>query len=101
MYFVKNPKFIMYFIPFIKEAEHPISDTSPLDDRKSHDLPEGSSQDLYEALQRERKLKSRVQELVIALEKLSRNSEIRHQQSAEFVSDLKKANRSAQIFDCS
>nr|XP_022311817.1 colorectal mutant cancer protein-like isoform X1 [Crassostrea virginica] len=76
----------------LQEAEHQTSETSPLDDRKSHDLPEGSSQELYEALQRERKLKSRVQELVIALEKLSRNSEIRHQQSAEFVSDLKKAN---------
>ena len=89
----------MYFIPFIKEAEHQTSETSPLDDRKSHDLPEGWSRDLHEALQRERKLKSRVQELVIALEKLSRNSEIRHQQSAEFVSDLKKANRSARIFN--
>ena len=32
-------------------------------------------------------------ELVSALEKLSRNSELRHQQSAEFVNDLKKANR--------
>lgn len=65
--------------------------------KMSHDFPEGSGRDLSEALQRERKLKSRVQELVVALEKLSRNSEIRHQQSAEFVSDLKKANRSGSI----
>lgn len=65
--------------------------------KMSHDLPDGLSRDLSEALQRERKLKSRVQELVVALEKLSRNSEIRHQQSAEFVSDLKKANRSGSI----
>jgi len=34
-----------------------------------------------------------VSELVGALEKLSRNSEIRHQQSAEFINDLKRANR--------
>lgn len=65
--------------------------------KMSHDLPDGLGRDLSEALQRERKLKSRVQELVVALEKLSRNSEIRHQQSAEFVSDLKKANRSGSI----
>lgn len=65
--------------------------------KMSHDLTDGSGHDLSEALQRERKLKSRVQELVVALEKLSRNSEIRHQQSAEFVSDLKKANRSGSI----
>ncbi|CAH1787963.1 unnamed protein product [Owenia fusiformis] len=48
--------------------------------------------DLQESLKREKKLKSRVHELVSTLEKLSKNSEIRHQQSAEFVSDLKRAN---------
>ncbi|XP_048749887.2 colorectal mutant cancer protein-like isoform X2 [Ostrea edulis] len=74
-----------------QEAEQQYSET-PSADKMSHDFQEGSSQDLLEALQRERKLKSRVQELVVALEKLSRNSEIRHQQSAEFVNDLKKAN---------
>lgn len=55
--------------------------------------------DLAEALRREKKLKSRVQELVATLEKLSKNSEIRHQQSAEFVNDLKKANRSVENDD--
>ncbi|XP_071098692.1 colorectal mutant cancer protein-like isoform X1 [Haliotis cracherodii] len=50
------------------------------------------AQDLCDALKREKKLKSRVQELVSTLEKISRNSEIRHQQSAEFVNDLKRAN---------
>ena len=34
-------------------------------------------QDLYEAARREKKLKSRIQELVDTLEKLSKNSEIR------------------------
>lgn len=82
--------------PLIQEAEQQGSET-PLANKMSHDLPDGSGRDLSEALQRERKLKSRVQELVVALEKLSRNSEIRHQQSAEFVSDLKKANRSGSI----
>ncbi|KAF2987965.1 hypothetical protein EK904_006239 [Melospiza melodia maxima] len=40
----------------------------------------------------EKKLKARVQELVSALERLTKSSEIRHQQSAEFVNDLKRAN---------
>ncbi|XP_023611768.1 colorectal mutant cancer protein [Myotis lucifugus] len=44
------------------------------------------------AIRREKKLKSRVQELVSALERLTKSSEIRHQQSAEFVNDLKRAN---------
>ncbi len=48
--------------------------------------------DLYEAARREKKLKARIQELVETLEKLSKNSEIRHQQTAEYISDLKRAN---------
>uniref|UniRef100_A0ACB8EQX0 Uncharacterized protein n=1 Tax=Sphaerodactylus townsendi TaxID=933632 RepID=A0ACB8EQX0_9SAUR len=40
----------------------------------------------------EKKLKTRVQELVSALERLTKSGEIRHQQSAEFVNDLKRAN---------
>ncbi|XP_032829709.1 colorectal mutant cancer protein-like [Petromyzon marinus] len=48
--------------------------------------------ELSDALHREKKLKVRVQELVAALEKLTRSSEIRNQQSAEFVNDLKRAN---------
>ncbi|XP_061119639.1 colorectal mutant cancer protein isoform X2 [Conger conger] len=48
--------------------------------------------ELANALRREKKLKSRVQELVAALERLTKSSEVRHQQSAEFVNDLKRAN---------
>ncbi|KAM4879107.1 colorectal mutant cancer protein isoform 1-T1 [Sylvia borin] len=48
--------------------------------------------ELTSALRREKKLKARVQELVSALERLTKSSEIRHQQSAEFVNDLKRAN---------
>ncbi|XP_027023813.2 colorectal mutant cancer protein isoform X3 [Tachysurus fulvidraco] len=48
--------------------------------------------ELNNALQKEMKLKLRVKDLVAALEKLTNCSEIRHQQSAEFVNDLKQAN---------
>ncbi|XP_069843754.1 colorectal mutant cancer protein-like isoform X2 [Dipodomys merriami] len=48
--------------------------------------------ELASALRREKKLKARVQELVSALERLAKSSETRHQQSAEFLSDLKQAN---------
>jgi len=48
--------------------------------------------DLLDAARRERKLKARIQELVETLEKLSKNSEIRHHQTAEYIGDLKKAN---------
>ncbi|XP_072019869.1 colorectal mutant cancer protein-like isoform X2 [Amphiura filiformis] len=48
--------------------------------------------DLAEMIRREKRLKSRIQELVATLEKLQKNSELRHQQSAEFVADLKRAN---------
>ncbi|XP_053557526.1 colorectal mutant cancer protein isoform X4 [Bombina bombina] len=50
------------------------------------------STELTSALRREKKLKSRAQELVSALERLTKSSEVRHQQSAEFVNDLKRAN---------
>ncbi|XP_052084753.1 colorectal mutant cancer protein-like isoform X2 [Mytilus californianus] len=56
------------------------------------DMSNDLSKDYNEALRREKKMKSRIQELVLALENLSRNSEIRHQQSTEFVNDLKRAN---------
>jgi uncharacterized protein YukE len=59
---------------------------------RSHDVSADLSKDYSDALKREKKLKSRIQELVLALENLSRNSEIRHQQSTEFVNDLKRAN---------
>ena len=60
------------------------TDSRALDD----DIP----QDLIEAARREKKLKTRIQELVDTLEKLSKNSEIRHQQTAEYIADLKRAN---------
>lgn len=63
-----------------------------LADLQSHDITD-MMRELTDALRREKKLKHQVSELVGALEKLSRNSEIRHQQSAEFVNDLKRANR--------
>ncbi|KAJ8338686.1 hypothetical protein SKAU_G00354720 [Synaphobranchus kaupii] len=63
----------------------------PLADLRTHsdgDL----AVELTSALRREKKLKGRVQELVAALERLTKSSEVRHQQSAEFVNDLKRAN---------
>ncbi|XP_069481610.1 colorectal mutant cancer protein isoform X2 [Ambystoma mexicanum] len=48
--------------------------------------------ELTSVLRREKKLKARAQELVSALERLTKSSETRHQQSAEFVNDLKRAN---------
>ena len=47
---------------------------------------------MADAKRRETKLKTRIHELVDTLEKLSRNSEVRHKQTAEYISDLKKAN---------
>ncbi|KAI8779565.1 colorectal mutant cancer protein, partial [Biomphalaria glabrata] len=49
-------------------------------------------QELNLSLDRERTLKNRISELMSTLEKISRNSESRHKQSAEFVNDLKRAN---------
>lgn len=60
-------------------------------DLHTHD-PAELARDLAAALTRERSLKKRVQELMATLEKISRNSEVRHKQSAEFVNDLKRAN---------
>lgn len=49
--------------------------------------------ELAAALRRESHLKERMHELVNTLDKVSRNSEQRHLQSAELVNDLKRANR--------
>ncbi|KAJ8311750.1 hypothetical protein KUTeg_011105 [Tegillarca granosa] len=73
------------------EVDDVTTPTVTLAELRSHD-PSDIAQDLSEAFKREKKLKSRVQELVVTLEKLSRNSEIRHQQSADFINDLKRAN---------
>ncbi|XP_017758142.1 PREDICTED: colorectal mutant cancer protein isoform X2 [Eufriesea mexicana] len=53
---------------------------------------EGMESELIEALGREARLKERLQELVSTLDKVNKNSELRHQQSAELVNDLKRAN---------
>ncbi|KAK7067309.1 hypothetical protein SK128_003168 [Halocaridina rubra] len=53
---------------------------------------DSSSPEIMEALRRERQLKTRVQDLVSTLEKVTKNSEARHMQSQEFINDLKKAN---------
>ncbi|XP_053330266.1 colorectal mutant cancer protein isoform X2 [Spea bombifrons] len=62
-----------------------------LSDLRTYNDSELASE-LTGALRREKKLKSRAQELVSALERLTKSSEVRHQQSAEFVNDLKRAN---------
>lgn len=48
--------------------------------------------ELTAALRRETHLKERIDELMDTLDKVSRNSEQRHLQSAELVNDLKRAN---------
>lgn len=50
------------------------------------------AEELAEAMKREMKMKARIQELVNTLEKVTKNSEMRAQQSTEFVNDLKRAN---------
>jgi hypothetical protein len=55
---------------------------------------EDGESELADALRREARLKERLQELVTTLEKVGKNSELRHQQSADLVNDLKRANRS-------
>lgn len=53
---------------------------------------DGIESELIEALGREARLKERLQQLVGTLEKVTKNSELRHQQSAELINDLKMAN---------
>ncbi|KAM3874329.1 colorectal mutant cancer protein [Diretmus argenteus] len=48
--------------------------------------------ELTNGLRREKKLKSRVQELAAALDRLTKSNDVRNQQSTEFVNDLKRAN---------
>lgn len=50
------------------------------------------SPEIKDALDRERQLKKRVQDLVTMLEKVTKNSEDKYMQSQEFINDLKKAN---------
>ena len=55
-------------------------------------LEDDGPPDLHEAVRREKKLKARIQELVETLESMSKNNESRHTQTAEYISDLKRAN---------
>ncbi|XP_058631853.1 colorectal mutant cancer protein isoform X2 [Onychostoma macrolepis] len=71
-----------------KDSDSPAISLSDLRSLSDSDL----AAELTSALRREKKLKGRVQELVAALERLTKSSEVRHQQSAEFVNDLKRAN---------
>ncbi|XP_057320463.1 colorectal mutant cancer protein [Microplitis mediator] len=61
-------------------------------DRRYTSESEGMESELIEALGREARLKERLQELVNTLENVTRNSELRHQQSADLINDLKIAN---------
>ena len=97
LFFEKCFKTWLYFYPLSIQDDDGRSSTSGsvtiglagTDSRASEDdIP----QDLIEAARREKKLKTRIQELVDTLEKLSKNSEIRHQQTAEYIADLKRAN---------
>ncbi|BFZ13771.1 hypothetical protein BsWGS_16811 [Bradybaena similaris] len=74
-----------------RSSSSPQPDAHLLEELKSRE-PSELIHDLALALDHERTLKSRIYELMSALEKISRNSESRHRQSAEFVNDLKRAN---------
>ncbi|XP_059404893.1 colorectal mutant cancer protein isoform X2 [Carassius carassius] len=69
-------------------GDSPVISLSDLRSLSDSDL----AAELTSALRREKKLKGRIQELVAALERLTKSSEVRHQQSSEFVNDLKRAN---------
>ncbi|GFO30024.1 hypothetical protein PoB_005652900 [Plakobranchus ocellatus] len=69
-----------------------LSSSSSSSDLVAAKSPAELARDLAVAKAREATLKSRVTELLSALEKISRNSELRHRQSSEFVGDLKRAN---------
>lgn len=56
------------------------------------------SEKLNEATEKVGKLKARIQELVMTMEKVTKNSEMSAQQSVEFVNDLKRTNRYVNIF---
>ena len=49
-------------------------------------------QELAEAIKREKKLKIKLAELTETIERLSRNSEMRHSQQNSYIGDLKRTN---------
>ncbi|XP_043268351.1 colorectal mutant cancer protein [Venturia canescens] len=76
----------------LSDTEAMLAMASNRDRGVSDNESEGIESELIDALGREARLKERLQELVSTLDKVTRNSELRHQQSAELVNDLKMAN---------
>lgn len=63
-----------------------------LNQKSDNSMNLNESEKLNEAREKVEKLKSRIQELVMTLEKVTKNSEMSAQQSVEFVNDLKRTN---------
>ncbi|XP_078531642.1 colorectal mutant cancer protein isoform X2 [Lissotriton helveticus] len=82
---------LMQELMAMKESVDGTSPSVTLADIRTYNDSELAAE-LTNVLRREKKLKARAQELVSALERLTKSSETRHQQSAEFVNDLKRAN---------
>ncbi|KAG9428298.1 Colorectal mutant cancer protein [Apis mellifera carnica] len=76
----------------LRDTEAMLAMATNKDRGLSDNESEGMESELIEALGREARLKERLQELVSTLDKVNKNSELRHQQSAELINDLKRAN---------
>ncbi|XP_034948586.1 LOW QUALITY PROTEIN: colorectal mutant cancer protein [Chelonus insularis] len=76
----------------LSDTEAMLAMASNKDHRFSDTDNEGIESEFIEVLAREARLKERLRELVATLEKVTKNSELRHQQSAELINDLKMAN---------
>ncbi|XP_014481651.1 PREDICTED: colorectal mutant cancer protein isoform X3 [Dinoponera quadriceps] len=76
----------------LSDAETMLAMATNKDRGLSDNESEGMESELIEALGREARLKERLQELISTLDEVNKNSELRHQQSAELVNDLKRAN---------
>ncbi|XP_071635466.1 colorectal mutant cancer protein isoform X2 [Temnothorax longispinosus] len=76
----------------LSDAEAMLAMATNKDRSLSDNESEGMESELIEALGREARLKERLQELISTLDEVNKNSELRHQQSAELVNDLKRAN---------
>lgn len=83
------------YLVSIEHLRTQLAETRPLPQQQPPIRLEGTSaevQELAESQKREKRLKARIDELVGTLEKITKNAELRSQQSAEFVNDLKRAN---------
>ncbi|XP_026831011.1 colorectal mutant cancer protein isoform X1 [Ooceraea biroi] len=76
----------------LNDAEAMLAMATNKDRGLSDNESEGMESELIEALGREARLKERLQDLISTLDEVNKNSELRHQQSAELVNDLKRAN---------